>query len=493
MNRGRWSGARWGLVGLLLVAWALRLSPLLQVPLHPDEALYGYWGLLIGRGQDPWLTSVQVYKPPLLPYAVAGFQWLLGDTWLALRLTGLTAGVLTVALVGALAHALYRDPWTTIAATLGVALSPFAIILSGTAFPDPPMVALGLAACLAAARDQPKWAGVLAGLSFATKQTGLVWLPAAVLLSASHPRSRRLSRRSVLSVVGLAAWVVALVFGWDAVRVARGADGFWQVGIVGYGGLRLVWPHELWQRLQNWLELARYLFASPAVNALLLIGVPVLVWISLVRCRGARSAFADLLLVSFCLIYMLFHWLVAFPVWDRYLLPLVPILAVLLGRIVGMGASGLRFLTPNWRAAAGSLLLALLLTGPALKARAGRYPIGRERLAYQGIESVVSFLRQLPEGSVVYHHWLGWHYHHALFDGPVYLAYWPSPAWLARDVQAFGDREPRYVAFPVWESAARVRGALTDVGYALEPALTTTRQDGSPSFVVYAIRPSFNR
>jgi 4-amino-4-deoxy-L-arabinose transferase-like glycosyltransferase len=480
-------------VGLLLVAWTLRLPPLLRYPLHSDEALYGTWGLLIGRGRDPWLTGVQVYKPPLLPYTVAAFQWLLGDTRVALRLPGLAAGVLTVALAGALAGTLYRDCWTTITAALGVALSPFAIILSGTAFPDPLMVALGLAACLAAARDRPRWAGLLAGLSFATKQTGLAWLPLSVLLSASHPRSSRPRDNSIFSVAGFAASVAALVFAWDGVRVARGADGFWQVGVVGYGGLRLIWPHELWQRLQDWLGLLRYLFASPGINALLLIGLAVLVWTSLVRRWGARSALTDLLLVSFSLIYLLFHWLVAFPPWDRYLLPLVPILAVLLGRIVRIAVSGPRFLTLRWRAAASGLLLALLLTGPALRADAGRYPIGRERLACQGIEGVVSFFRRLPEGSVVYHHWLGWQYHHALFDGPVYLAYWPSPAWLARDVQAFGDQEPRYVAFPAWESAARVRGALRDVGYALEPALTTVRQDGSPSFAVYAIRPSSER
>jgi hypothetical protein len=293
--------------------------------------------------------------------------------------------------------------------------------------------------------------------------------------------------------VGSAASVVALVFAWDAVRVAKGADGFWQVGVVGYGGLRFIWPHELWRRMQDWLGLLRYLFVSPAINALFVIGLPLLVWISLVRRSRARTAFADLLLVSFVLIYVLFHWLVAFPPWDRYLLPLVPVLAVLLGRIVRIAASRPRFLAQSWRAPASALLLALLLTMPALKAEAGGYPIGRDRVAYQGIDGVVSFFSRLPEGSVVYHHWLGWHYHHALFDGPVYLAYWPSPAWLARDVQAFGDREPRYVAFPAWESAARVRGALSDVGYGLEPALTTARQDGSPAFVVYAIRPSSNR
>jgi 4-amino-4-deoxy-L-arabinose transferase-like glycosyltransferase len=475
-------------VGLLLVAWALRVPPLLRDPLHSDEALYGYWGLLIGR--DPWLTHVLVYKPPLLPYTVAGSQRLLGVTRVALRLPGLMAGVLTVALAGALAQALYHDRCTAVTAALAVALSPFAVALSGTAFPDPLMVALGLAACVAAARDRPRWAGLLAGLSFATKQTGLVWLPLSVLLSITHPRSPLRSRKSLFSIVGVAVSILALVFAWDAARVAQGADGFWQVGLVGYGGLRFAWPQELWQRLRDWFGLLSYLFVSPVVNVLLLVGFPILVWTSLVRGPGARSALADLLLAAFALIYVLFHWLVAFPTWDRYLLPLVPILAVLLGRIVGAAASGPRLLTLRWRSAASAVLLALLLTAPALQASTGRYPIARESAAYEGIEDVVSFFIRLPDGSVVYHHWLGWHYRYALFDGPVYLAYWPTPAWLARDVQAFGGREPRYVAFPAWESAARVERALGDVGYALKPVLTTARQDASPSFIVYAIGPS---
>jgi 4-amino-4-deoxy-L-arabinose transferase-like glycosyltransferase len=476
-------------VGLLLVAWALRLPPLLRYPLHPDEALYGYWGLLIGRGRDPWLTGVLVYKPPLLPYLVAGSQGLFGDTAIALRMPTLMAGLLTVALAGALAHALYRDRCTAATATLGVALSPFAVIFSGTAFPDPLMVALGLAACVAAARDRPRWAGLLAGLSFATKQTGLVWLPLSVLVRVLALRSPVLGRRSLLSLAGCWAFVAGLMFAWDAIRVAQGADGFWQVGVVGYGGLRLIWPHELWQRLWDWSGLLRYLFASPLINALLVIGWSVLVWTSLVGRSGARSALADLLLVSFSLTYILFHWLVAFPTWDRYLLPLVPILAVLLGRVVHIAVSIPHVLTLSQRSAAGILLLALLLTVPALQASAGRYPIGMERAAYQGIEDVVSFFNRLPEGAVVYHHWLGWHYRYRLFDGPVYLAYWPTPAWLARDVQAFGHREPRYVTFPAWESSARVKHALGDVGYALEPALTASRHDGSHSFFVYAIRP----
>jgi len=484
----RWGVRRWGLVGLLLLAWALRLPLLLDGPLHPDEALYGYWGLLIGRGRDPWLTSGPVDKPPLLPYVVAVFQLFLGDTTIALRLPGVMAGLLAVPLVGVLAQTLYRDLWTGLCATVAAAMSPFAVALSGTGFPDPLMVTLGLGGCVAAARGLVGWAGLLAGMSFAAKQTGLVWLP--LVLALTLAQSSRPERRIGGFIISyLAAAVVA--FAWDGIRVALGADSFWSAGIVGYGGLRLIWPHELWPRLRAWFRLMRALFDSSLVNALLLAGLPALAWKGLARHPRTHRAFFDLLLVSFCMVYVLFHLLVAFPIWSRYLLPLVPMLAVLLGRMAQEVVSlwsGHRKL--GTRPLVSAVLLALLLVMPACDASAGRSPLAEEHAVYQGIDEVISFLSQLPEGSVVYHHWLGWHYRYALFDEPVYLAYWPTPAWLARDVRAFGRRSPRYMVFPAWESSARVEQALSDVGYLLDPVVMVTRGGGAPSFTVYHVVPS---
>ena len=356
-----WGRDRWALAALLLLAWALRLPPILDNRFHPDEALYGYWGLLIGQGQDPWLVTVPVYKPPLLPYLVAGAQALFGNSEFTVRLPGLAAGLLIVPLVAALAYSLYRDRWIAAAAAVGVALSPFAILLSATAFTDPPMVALGLAACIAAARGRPGWAGTLAGLAFATKQTGLLWMPLVALIQISNlsrskvaPRGSPNPRfwpgwfgcahhrsgdpgRAKLDLVRLVvrfSLIVGLVFAWDAVRVTRGAESFWRIGVTGYGGLRLTWPQELWPRLRGWIGLMHYFFVSPVVNGALLVGLPALVWNTLGRRHRTRESFADLLLISFSLIYLLLHWLWAFPVWDRYLLPLVPILAILFSRIV---------------------------------------------------------------------------------------------------------------------------------------------------------------
>ena len=507
LNPLRWGWQRWGLVGLLLLAWALRLPPALENRFHADEALYGYWGLLIGRGRDPWLATVPVFKPPLLPYLVAGAELLFGNSEFAVRLPGLLAGLATIPLAAALSYALYRDRWAALGAAAGVALSPFAILFSATAFTDPLMVALGLGASLAAARGRPAWAGLLAGSAFAAKQTGLIWLPLIVglqiLNTKSQTRNRQVSKSPTSNLQSPTSnlqsrkaflishssfpisffLVVGLVFAWDGIRAAQGAAGFWRLGVVGYGGLRLIWPQELWTRLAGWVGLARYFFASPVVGATLLVGLSVLVWRAIVHHPYTWTSLTDLFLISSSLVYFLLHWLWAFPVWDRYLLPLIPILSILLARILTLAASHLH--SPSF-ILHSSLFLLLLL--PAWNAAHSRYPVGGDHGAYDGIDRIVAFLRALPEGSVVYQHWLGWHYADYLFDGPVYVAYWPTPAWLARDVQAFGTREPRYIAFPSWESSARVKQALAGVGYTLAPVLTTTRRDGTRSFTLYHIQ-----
>jgi len=487
---------RWLVFGTLvcLVGWGLRVAVVAAHNLHPDEALYGHWGLLVLSGRDPWLTAAEVYKPPLLPYALAGILALVGRNGLAVRLPGLVAGLATVGLTGRLAWRLYHDPLTAAVAALTVALSPFALLFSATGFTDPPMVALGLAGCVAAVEGRPGRAGLLTGLSFAAKQTGVVWLPLTALLALSGafgPRADSRGHRRRGGWAGLARaaggflLVTGLVLAWDHVRVVQGADSFWRAGVVGYGGLRLIWPAELEVRLRAWMVWLRYLLGSPLLEALLVGGATVLTVRGVFR-RDWPGLF-DLALTGFCLAYLLAHWLWAFPVWDRYLLPLVPLVGVLLGRVVSALA---RRVAPTRKRLAGAISLALVavcLALPAVNGAAGRVPVGAGLASYDGVEQVVAFLRGVPEGSVLYHHWLGWEYAFFLFDGPLYLAYWPTPAWLARDVLAFGEAGPRYIVFPAWESSARVEAALAAVGYRLQPVLEVRGEGGEVRFTLSRI------
>ncbi len=495
-----WGWDRWALAALVLLALLLRLPPVLDNRFHSDEALYGYWGLLIANAKDVWLAGVPVYKPPLLPYLVATAQGFLGDSEFSVRLPGLVSGVLIIPLSASLSRALYRDRWAALTAAVCVALSPFAILFSATAFTDLPMVVLGLGACAAAARGRPGWAGLLAGLAFASKQTGLAWLPLTVLLQVLNLRSLIANRRRWPSFFVNCFLVMALVFAWDAVRIAQGAESFLGLGVTGYGGLRFIWPQELGTRLGEWVELARYLFVSPVANGALMLGLPMLVWHALTRARRTREGLVDLLLASFLLAFSFLHWLWAFPIWDRYLLPLVPILAILLGRFVALSARFICCRIGHWSLVIRRSLFAvcylsfvILLALPAWNAAHSHYPVGGDHGAYDGIDRIATFLNERPEGTVVYQHWLGWVYNYYLFGGPISLAHWPTPAWLARDVQAFGAGPPRYITFPSWESSARVERALAEVGYGLKPVLATTRRDGTPSFTLYQIQPLSSR
>ena len=501
----RWAVLAGG-VAVCLLAWGLRLAVVGDHRLYPDEALYGHWGLLILSGRDPWLAAVPAYKPPLIPYVTFGSLWLLGcdpfvplqpvaAEW-AVRLPGLVSGMITVALAGRLAARLYRDELAGLAAAGVVALSPFAILFSATGFIDPVMVALGLAACVAAAEDRPGWVGALAGLAFAAKQTGLAWLPLAggiALLAASRSDNepRRLAYLFGRSAAGFLL-VMALVLAWDGVRVAQGAESFWQVGVMGYGGLRIAWASELAPRLQAWAGWLQASLGSSIPMGLMVTGIVALV-LRAVRRRDWLALF-DLLLVAFALTYLLIHWLWAFPVWDRYLLPLVPVVAVLAGRMVSQTVGWLRTRLPGRFARLIQPIvlaaLALCLVFPAARAVAGRLPVGAGAASYDGIGEVAAFLSELPEGTVLYHHWLGWEYGFYLFDAPLYRAYWPDPAWLARDVQAFGLAEPRYIVFPAWESSTRAEAALAEVGYRLRPALQARAPGGGVRFRVYHIVPA---
>ncbi|HHH42254.1 MAG TPA: hypothetical protein ENK56_09670 [Chloroflexi bacterium] len=475
------------LVVLLLLALALRLPPLLHNPLHADEALYATWGQRIATGQDPWLLKGPVFKPPLWPYLLAGSFLVFGvppfsppvDVRFVARLPGLMAGLLSVALVYRLGGRLYGRRAGMMAA-LVMTLSPFAILFSATAFTDPLMVALGLAGVVAAVEGRGGWAGLGLGLSAATKQQGLIFLPLALVLGLVRRRGRRWKWGWWRGGLGLALILVG-VLAWDVFRVVNGGVSFWAEGWAGYGGLRFAWSVELLPRLRAWLRWLGYFFASPLADGLVLVGVGWRVWRDLRR--PSLAAQTDLLLLGFGLLYLLAHWLVAFPVWDRYLLPLVPIVALLVGRLITD--------LSRHRATLVAFLGAMLLWEPAMAAAWSLFPVGSDHGAYDGLERVIYFLRAQPRGTVFYDRWAGWHYDLYLFDGHPYRAYAPHPAWLARDLTVFyrepGASPPRYLVVPGWAVVTRWRRALTEAGFSLVPVLVTANRWGERTFTVYRI------
>lgn len=467
---------------VVLAGAAFRIAPLTDNRFHPDEALFATLGRLIATGSDPLLqhTPLLVDKPPLLYYLLAAGISVSWGSEVSARLPGLFASVLSVALVARLAWQLWRSPQAALVAALLVALSPFAILFAPTAFADPLLVLWVLAALVAVTAGRWGWAGVLAGLALATKQSGLLFAPLVLALGAAANTQRSAARWLPRFALGLAP-VLLLLAGWDALRGVGG--GAWLAGLAVNDPGGLARASELWPRLGAWAGRLHYFTASTPLNVALGLGLAALAAreLALRRCEAAPT----LIVGAFGLAYLALHWLLAVPVLDRYLLPLVPLLALLAARAVDV----LGERSPALYPASAALLTLLILPGALRAARSG-YPVGGDHGAYDGIDRVAEVVGGLPEGSVVYTDSLGWSLAYYLYDARVYQATVSTPAALAADLRAFGaGGEQRVLILPGWQSRGDWLRAARAAGYEPQVMLQTTNRHGQRSLVVYSLLP----
>jgi hypothetical protein len=316
-------------------------------------------------------------------------------------------------------------------------------------------------------------AGLLFGLALATKYQALLFLPLIVGLAALAGWRRAEWRRGL---AGLAV-VIAVLAVWSAARPAAG--GLVSLQWANVGGLRPARSWELLPRLSGAARLGRFSLGWP------LAGLSLAAGLLLIGPFRRRLMPVDAALILFVLAYLLLHWLWAVPVWDRYLLPILPLVAILLGRSLSLIWSALDE-RPAFKRAFAAIIL-LLVAGQlavATGARAGRYPVGGSPAADNGASLVAQLLEDAPYGTVLYDHWYSWHWRYYLFDRRVYVSWFPHADALLADLRAFAGSGPaRYVALPA--SAARpVARRLMENGYRLEPV---GGQDGTASMTLYRI------
>ena len=477
----------------------LRLSLIAANRFYGDEALYAHWALLIATGRDVFLRTEIVDKPPLFFYTLAVFFRVLGNSETVARLPNIIASVSGIAIVYEIARHLYSRRVATLAA-LFLALSPFDILFAPTAFTDSMMVALALGSCLAALKARHLAAGLLLGLAALTKPTAVFFLPwigfLAVVGLHREGRKPQLGRACLRALWGLAP-VAALGAVWD--RALRPTSpSVLDAGSVHYGGLKLVPLAQVPPRLGEWLGQLQYLTASPLLDAFFLVGVLALLLSGLWQ-RARRPGWAyDLGLAGFALLFMAAHTLLSFSAWDRYLLGLAPILAILLARVallpfdlMPQGEAG------AWRRPAyASLLaafLALAMLPPVHAALSGSLPVGSDHGKFTGIDQVAAYFRgNVASGAAVFHHDEGWHYSYYMFGFPYSFYYYPDAAYLLDLVRRLPPGQGKYLALPNWVEATGLQATLHAGGWQLRDVYRTYRADGTLSFTVYRIEPQGN-
>lgn len=497
-DRRKFAPNHWWLAGIVLLGAALRIAPLTDNRLHPDEALFASLGRLIIEGYDPWLqhTWLLVDKPPLFYYLLAGSISISWASELTARLPGLFASILSIALVAQLARRLWHSHTAAAAAALFFALSPFAISFSPTAFADPLMAMWLIAALAAMSARRWGWSGVLFGCALATKQSAVFFAP--LLLAVGIVQSARVDtgwrdagRWGLQFALGCSI-MIAMMAGWEAVRQVE--HGVWEAGLDANNPGRLIRSREVWARAIGWWQWAGYIGGTPALTAGIGVGLAALGSTEVKR-RHERGAAATLILIAYLLGYIALHWLVAFPVLDRYLLPVVPIVALLVGRGIQRlaavtGSIGVLGQHRNAALMIAGITIAGLMAPQAIRAAGSGVPVGGDHGAYDGIDTVATYVRSLPEGTVIYYDSLGWTLQYYLFDSYVFPSSFGSPAALSADLLTFGEGDAeRYLVLPGWQSHTEILTAVTDAGFMPEQVLETTNRFGETSFVVYQLIP----
>ena len=302
------------LAAILALAAALRIVGSgygLPYPLlNPDEAsiVPRAWRIAHGAGLDPgWYDY-----PSLLMYLVAPAQAVFdGPSYGAARGIAVTIGLLGVAAAWWLGRRAY-GPGAGLLAAVAVAVATVHVAYSRVAVTDV-VLTLGITVALTLVLvGKLEWAGVAVGLATSAKYPGVVL--AVPLLVGGWGQWRRL-----LAAAGLAAVAFALTSpfvllhageAWrDISRVQRLARAGW-LGFEDDAASPVAFSGRLWDALGPFVLVA----AAGLVAACV------------------RRSRADLILASFVVAYAL-YLLPLGAHFDRYVLPLVPVLGVLAGRI----------------------------------------------------------------------------------------------------------------------------------------------------------------
>jgi hypothetical protein len=319
------------------------------------------------------------------------------------------------------------------------------------------------------------YAGIFFALATATKQPAWLFLP--LLISIGFLNNWQ-TRDWVRFFAGTIAILIPL-FIWD---YGRGVPDTWTMLNANFGKIRLAYSWELWERLWAWGKLWQIVFGSWWVVVFMGIG-----WAAS-RCFYGGGKWLkpllqtyDWLWLGFLFGYFVFHWFGVIPVWDRYVMPAIPIVAILLGRVVGTQRyteKAQRFTENRKNPLRESLfasvnlrvpLLLLLMLPFAWQARNGAFPVGGQAHADRGIAEIAPFLEPYPYGTVLYDQTSSWHWRHYLIDTKVFHVWYPNPDFLVHDLQVFADNpDTRLLILPQDDSATPTYRTLTSAGFALQ-------------------------
>jgi hypothetical protein len=477
---------------IILVGAAIQFHALVQdVRFYPDEALFSTFARHAALN-GAWLLPGDLDKPPLSIYAsalsmhfvaatvqngVLNFDARLGE--FASRLPATLASILMIPIAYALAQRLYHQRAVSAWSTCFVAFSSYSAVYGATAYTDGLMILFAALSVLLAARGKWLWSGVAMALGFACKQQALYLAPLALALGWVMS-NRRITTRQMFAYVASILVGMALLFGWDVLRAP--SVSMWALAAANNNPARLIGFDEFAPRLSLWLAYLRTLIGTPTI--VLAFGALFMVGWRVSKQAGERASRIDVTLLLYIVGYLAFHWLVAFNIYPRYLLPLIFPAGILAGRTVLWLWAWLRVRLGDGEGVvlAGALLLTLTLGARA--ASETRANFSEDGNNYSGIIELADYLNAQTLGAVVYDHWLGWELGYYMGEwSDKRRVYYPTPEALVANALVLDDPAPRYFVTPTNQVPDPWLDALNAAGFSVE------RSYLQRGFAVYQLIP----
>lgn len=495
----RSTGFPWLIAAILIFGALLRLHALLaDARFHPDEAYFAGFARRAAI-QGAWLLPGDLDKPPLALYAsalaltlfavrpdangVLTMDFRPGE--IAARFPSAAAGMLIIGLIYRAARHSGAPRGSGAWAALLAAGSPLGIAFSAAAFTDGLMLLFIAAALTAARADRTVLAAAALALAVMCKFQAVYAAPLIlwIAIAPTDPMdwTRRALRTAAVVIAGVLIGLMAIII-WDALR--QPAVPLLLLAAQHNDPARWIRPDEIGPRLALWFEQGRGLFGSATAIAVAAAGIAGLdAW----RSRLTPDSWIRLGLLLWLLAYLLIHWLVAFNIYDRYLLLTLPPLCLLGGH--GLAALqrwlGRRLPTGEAAAASGIFAAAVLLAG--LAASRWELPVQLPNSSFNraaGIDALAAFIDAQPLGTIIYDVWLGWELSYYLDPwSDKRRVYHPTPGALLADALAQPDRALRLFIAPADRALSVWLDPLRDSGFTVTPAFRSSR------YVAYSVVP----
>jgi len=290
--------------------------------MHMDETLYVNWALKIADGTDFFLHNTTTDKFPLLSYMIAFFIKLFGNSEATARIPSFICTIGGFFVLYRAAELLY-DKRTGVLAVLATALTKYFVIYGPTAFTDQIMMFFILLSLLMFAEKKYFWTGIFIGISAMAKLTGLYFfLPFAIgiiLLNNDY-------KRSLIDFAKGIALMCLIIFLWAGLVELNAFRLFLANSPIPYKGTIDL---NFFKDGLNIIKDYQFNLMGGAKLIAAIIGGLVLISLKNSHKKTDIIIFLTVILFYFTLAIMTFRRV---PIFERYLVVIVPFITLLLAR-----------------------------------------------------------------------------------------------------------------------------------------------------------------